>query len=314
MITTLLLKLLSEAGNEAALSGSVARPYFGPVFNRLLKARVLVEQAPIEDWDLCQDCECGMFARPLRQDGDQFRANCPFDAGRDVIFERDDIRVFEIGVAVLMHEIATAAGFDEPPVEFIKGLWRLGETRSRRGIYFVPNLELLDRSCLIAIIRQANQTGRAAIITQNASPAAKLWLQEAGFDHVKADAVIKPANNKLGFGFDLSALDAATGASDLVVRSEAAQIEWQGRSVTFTHQIFPVFQRLLEKVRSRNMIASGPFLEDTTGREAKDLIRELRDQIKTAGFSDAESKSLIKTARNRGYLLGVTAENILVIE
>ena len=109
------------------------------------------------------------------------------------------------------------------------------------------------------------------------------------------------------------ALDAAMSIPELVVRLEAAQIEWQGRSATFSHQIFPVFQRLLEKAGSRDAIASGPFLEDTSGREAKDLIRELRDQMKTAGFSDTQSKSLIKTARNRGYFLGVDAENIAVI-
>ncbi len=312
MITTL-LKLLSEAGDEAVLSGSAARPYFGPVLDRLLKARVLVEQAPLEDWDLCNGCQCGLLARPVRPHGDRFRAECPLDANRDVVLERDDLRVFEIGAAVLMGEIATAAGFDQPPVEIIKGLWCLGETRSGRGIYYGLNLASLNRSSLIAVIRQSNKAGQATIITQNASPATKQWLQEAGIDHANVGDVIKPAENRLGFVFDHQALDAATGAPELIVQIKAAQIEWQGRSATFSHQIFPVFQRLLEKVGSRDPIASGPYLEDTTGREAKDLIRELRDQMKTAGFSDAESKSLIKTARNRGYFLGVDTESISVI-
>ena len=109
MISTL-LKLLSEAGNEAVLSTSLARSHFGPVFDRLLKARVLVEQAPLEDWDLCNGCECGMLVRPIRPHGDRFRADCPLDPARDVILEKNDLRVFEIGVAVLMHKIASAAG------------------------------------------------------------------------------------------------------------------------------------------------------------------------------------------------------------
>ena len=310
---TMLLKLLSEAGDEAVLSGSAARPYYGPVFDRLLKARILVEQAPLEEWDTCNGCECGLLARPVRPFGDRFRANCPLDVSRDVLLERDDLRVFEIGVAVLMGEIATAAGFDQPPVEIIKGVWYLGDTLSGRGIYYGLNLASLDQSSLIAIVRQSNKTGRATIITQNASPAVKQWLQEAGIDQAKADDVVKPAENRLGLVFDHHALDAATGTPELVVRTKAAQIEWQGRSATFSHQIFPVFQRLLEKAGSRDAIASGPFLEDTSGREAKDLIRELRDQMKTAGFSDAQSKSLIKTARNRGYFLGVDVENISVI-
>ncbi len=310
---TMLLKLLSEAGDEAVLSGSAARPYYGPVFDRLLKARILVEQAPLEDWDLCNECQCGLLARPVRPFGDRFRADCPLDASRDVVLERDDLRVFEISVAVLMGEIATAAGFDQPPVEIIKSLWCLGETRSGRGIYYGLNLASLNRSSLIAVIRQSNKAGQATIITQKASPATKQWLREAGIDHANVGDVIKPAENRLGFVFGHHALDAATGAPELIVQIKAAQIEWQGRSATFSHQIFPVFQRLLEKAGSRDAIASGPFLEDTSGREAKDLIRELRDQMKTAGFSDAESKSLIKTARNRGYFLGVDAESISVI-
>jgi len=312
MITTL-LKLLNDAGDAAVLSGSVARRYSGPIFDRLLKARVLVEQAPLEDWDLCIGCECGLLARPVRPHGDRFRADCPLDASRDVFLEPDDLRAFEIGVAVLMHEIGAAAGFDPSPVEIIKGVWCLGKTLSGRGIYYCLNLASLDRSSLIAVIRQSNKTGRATIITQNASSVSKQWLQEAGIDHAKAEDVVKSAENRLGFVFDHQALDAATGVPELIVRSEIAQIEWQGRSVTFTHQIFPVFLRLLEKTQSRDRIASGPFLEDNTGREAKDLIRELRDQMKTVGFSDAESKSLINTARNRGYFLGVDAENISVI-
>lgn len=312
MITTL-LKLLNDTGDAAVLSGPVARPYFGPVFDRLVKARVLVEQAPLEDWDLCKGCECGLLARPVRPYGDRFRADCPLDASRDVVLDRDDLRVFEIGVAALMDEIATTAGFDQPPVEIIKGVWCLGETRSGRGIYYGLNLASSDRSSLIAIIRQSSKTGRATIITPNASPAAKQWMQEAGIDHVNASDVVKPAENRLGFAFDHQALGTTTGAAELVVRLEAAQIEWQGRSVVFSHQIFPVFLRLLQKAQSRDQIASGPFLEDTTGREAKDLIRELRDQIKAAGCTDAECKSLVKTARSRGYFLGVAAESISVI-
>ncbi|MFV0297832.1 MAG: hypothetical protein ACK5JT_17130, partial [Hyphomicrobiaceae bacterium] len=85
-----------------------------------------------------------------------------------------------------------------------------------------------------------------------------------------------------------------------------------GRSVILSRQIFPVFERLLEKALSRDRVASGSHVEGTTAREAKDLIRELRDAFKAAGFTDAESKVLIETVRNRGYQLGVPATGILV--
>ena len=73
-----------------------------------------------------------------------------------------------------------------------------------------------------------------------------------------------------------------------------------------------MFERLLEKAQARDHVASGPYLEGTTAREAKDLIRELRDALKAAGFTDAESKTLIVTVRNWGYRLGVQASDIVV--
>jgi len=55
-----LLTRLSEAGDDAILPGELASPFFGPVFDRLLAKRVLVEQAPLADWDVCVGCECGL--------------------------------------------------------------------------------------------------------------------------------------------------------------------------------------------------------------------------------------------------------------
>ena len=72
-----------------------------------------------------------------------------------------------------------------------------------------------------------------------------------------------------------------------------------------------MFERLLEKALSRDQVASGSHVEGTTGREARDLIRELRGAFKAAGFTDAESKVLIATVRGRGYRLGVDAVGIV---
>jgi len=96
------------------------------------------------------------------------------------------------------------------------------------------------------------------------------------------------------------------------VRKQTAEVQWNGRSVILSRQIFPVFERLLDKALSRDQVASGSHVEGTTAREAKDLIRELRDAFRAAGLTDAESKDLIETVRNRGYRLGVPASEIVV--
>ena len=85
-----------------------------------------------------------------------------------------------------------------------------------------------------------------------------------------------------------------------------------GRSVVLSHQLFPVFQRLLEKALSRDQAASSAHVEGSTGREAKDLIRELRAALVAAGFTKAEAETLIVTVRGRGYRLGIPATAIVV--
>jgi hypothetical protein len=55
-------------------------------------------------------------------------------------------------------------------------------------------------------------------------------------------------------------------------------------------------------------------IEDTTGREAKDLIRELRQRVEAAGFSMADAKRLIKAVHGRGYALGIVPERIAVLD
>ncbi|WP_162784791.1 hypothetical protein [Paracoccus suum] len=54
MTETILRSLtrLSEAGDDAVLLGELAAPSFGPVFDRLLAKRVLVEQVPLSDWEV----------------------------------------------------------------------------------------------------------------------------------------------------------------------------------------------------------------------------------------------------------------------
>ena len=121
-----------------------------------------------------------------------------------------------------------------------------------------------------------------------------------------------PASNGLGVAIDIAALAPVPLAPLLRVRRATAEVQWEGRSVILSRQIFPVFERLLEKALSRDQVASRSHVEGTTAREAKDLIRELRDAFKAAGFTDAESKSLIATVRNRGYRLGVPASEVVL--
>ncbi len=309
-----LLTRLSEAGADGVLPGSAAQPYYGPDFERLLAKRVLIEQAPLEEWDVCNACECGLISRPIRSDGARFRANCPPNSREDVVLDKNDLREFRIGVPALAREIAIAAGFEGIPSELTRGIWQLGSTQSHRTIFLAFDPAVLRHDGVIPIIRQFARIGPMTLLVPQLMPRMSQKFQDAGIDIVETVSVLKPVETGLGVVIDQAALETSPDAPELIVRIGSAEVKLRGRSVVLSHQTFPVFQRLIEKARLRDRVASGPFLEGTTGRVAKDLVREIRDQFKTVGFSDAETKSFVKSIRGRGYELGVKTSDILVTE
>lgn len=307
-----LLTRLSEAGDDAILPGALAAPFFGPGFDRLLAKRVLVEQAPLADWEVCDACECGLPCRRIRKGGNGYRAECPFDRRHDVDLSEDDLRVFRIGADALASVIGTAAGFGTAPKLAAEKVWRLGETPSGRAVFLALEPAALTSDGISASLRQAAQGSDITILAPELPVEAARRHLEAGFHLVETLEVLTPGSDGIGAAIDVTALAPVPLAPVLRVRRSTAEVQWDGRSVILSRQIFPVFERLLEKALSRDQIASGSHVEGTTAREAKDLIRELRDAFKAAGFTDAESKTLIMTVRNRGYRLGVHASDILV--
>ncbi|MGX0904638.1 hypothetical protein ACSSV8_003230 [Roseovarius sp. MBR-79] len=307
-----LLTRLSEAGEDAILPGDLAAPFFGQVFDRLLAKRVLVEQVPLADWEVCDACECGLPCRPIRKTGDAFRAECPFDHRQDIELTEDDVRVFRIGAEGLASVIAAAAGFASAPKRAAENVWRLGDTPSGRAVFLSLEPAAMTGDGIIASLRQAAQGSDVTILAPQLPAEIARRHQDAGFHLIEILEVLTPATNGLGATIDIAALAPVPLAPVLRVRRATAEVQWTGRSVILSRQIFPVFERLLEKALSRDQVASGSHVEGTTAREAKDLIRELRDAFKAAGFTDAESKTLIMTVRNRGYRLGVPATEIVV--
>jgi hypothetical protein len=307
-----LLTRLSEAGDDAILPGELAAPFFGPVLDRLLAKRVLIEQAPLSDWEVCDACDCGLPCRPIRKAGDGYRAECPLDRRHDVDLTEDDLRVFRIGDGALASVIGTAAGFGTAPKLAAEKVWRLGDTPSGRAVFLALEPAALTGDGIIASLRQAAQGSDITILATELPTEAARRHYDAGFHLIETLEVLKPASNILGAAIDDAALVPVPPAPELRVRRATAEVQWDGRSVILSRQIFPVFERLLEKALSRDQVASGSHVEGTTAREAKDLIRELRDAFKVAGFTDDESKSLIVTVRNRGYRLGIPATEIVV--
>ena len=311
--TTLrLLTRLSEAGNDAILSGDMAASIPGPVFKRLLARGVLIEQAPLTYWDTCDLCDCGLAARKIRPNGAGFRAECPLDRRRDIELSEDDLRAYSIEAVSLASAIGITAGFSADSPEIAAGLWMLGSMASGRSVFLALEVCSVAYDGALLRLRLAAKEQGITLLGPKLPTNIALTFEDAGILAVETAHALIPGSGPFGAAIDGGVLEPAASKPKLQLRSGTGEVQWMGRSVILSHQLFPVFRQLADAGRTRDPIVSGPKLEGTSGREAKDLIRELRDAFKAAGFSQEEVMALILVARSRGYHLGIPAADIVI--
>jgi hypothetical protein len=307
-----LLTRLSEAGDDAILPGALAGPFFGPAFDRLLQKRVLIEQAPLAAWEVCDACECGLPCRPIRQANGVMRAECPLEHRQDIHLTGDDLRTYRIGAAALAKMIGAAAGLGAGVKPVTEYLWHLGDTPSGRAVFLAFEPAAFTGDGIVATLRQAARGSEITILSPELPADAARRHRDAGFHLIETLTVLTPATTGLGVTIDVAALEPVPLAPVLRVKRATGAVQWDGRSVILSRQLFPVFERLMDKALSGDQVASGPHVEGTTAREAKDLIREMREAFKAVGFTDSETKTLFVNVRNRGYRISVQTHQILV--
>jgi len=110
---TWLWKRLSNSGAETTVSGRALRRFPDRDIDHLLRAGVLTEQRKADCWAICEHCDCGLDARPIREIGDAFHACCPHDATQDVILTEDDLLRFSIDSDKLVGAIAASGGLND---------------------------------------------------------------------------------------------------------------------------------------------------------------------------------------------------------
>ena len=305
------LTRLSEAGDGAVLRGRAAKGWFGPAFDRLLRRGVLVEEGPADAWPVCRGCDCGLDARPVRFGPDGPRAVCPVDAGSDEPLDEADLRRFRLDVARLADLLARSAGLGERAEPVLPGVRRLGATSTGRVVFHAATSSALEAPGAPLALRTAAGGAPATLLAPEAAVELRLAFAAASIDLVATASVLRPDGDGPG-RLDLAALEPAASAPRLAFRRRAGEVRLDGLAVTLSHQLAPVFGRMVDAARSRDPVASATLIEGASGREAKDLVREIRDAFRAAGVPDAEVKALIPNARGRGWRIGLPASEIAV--
>ena len=312
-----LLLRLNEAGEPAILWGRQAKPYAGRAFDRLLVAGVLIEQAPATEWPVCADCECGLEVRLIEKIGDRVIASCPIDARSDDVLDKQDLRSFRIDQKRLVTEVAIASGFPMEPDEVLPGVWMLGTMSVGRVAFVAFGAASVESPGLFAALR-AEARGAPVTLLAPALPfAVRKRFEEAGI-HIAVlwDAIGN--DGRASFALDLSRLvPRAGGGPRLVIAESIRRVTLDGIERSLAVQPFRLLCLLAERARAggatveRRKIEAHIWGTAIGTREARDVVRELRDGLAKGSAGPEPIRALIESRRNpNGYRLALAPEDI----
>ena len=303
-----LLTRLSEGGPDAVLWGRVARPHFGPVFDRLLRKRVLVERPRAGMWPTCAHCDCGLDARPIVEVHGELVAACPHDHHADQTLTPDDLRSFRIDSERLVTVMAEASGFDNA-ASILPGLWQMGRLASGRAVFLALHEDAVDQPGLVLALRAAASGAPITLIAPEIPPAVQLRFSDAGIDVAVLCSVLAPSSSGIDV-INVAALETPAHAPRLLIAKAAQTVTLDDRRLHFPSQLQRLVMMLALQALTKDPILSHQVIGGETGRESRDLIRELRDNLASQGLSKAEANALIKTVTPRGYRLGLDPAEI----
>lgn len=303
-----LLTRLSEAGPDAVLWGRAARPHFGPTFDRLLRQRVLVDRPRAEIWPTCAHCDCGLDARPIIEVHGNLVAACPLDHHADQTLAPDDLRSFRIDSERLVMVLAEASGFDNA-ASLLPGLWHMGRLASGRAVFLALHEDAIVQPGLVLALRAAASGAPTTLLAPEIPPALQLRFSEAGIDVAVLRSVLSPSSSGIDV-INVAALEAPAHTPRLVIAKSAQTVTLDDRHLHFSPQLQRLVLMLAEQALSKDPILSHQVIGGETGRESRDLIRDLRANLASQGLSKAEANALIKTVSPRGYRIGLDPSEI----
>ena len=154
MILIWLWKRLNKTGARPEVSGRLLRRFPEAEINKLLRARILIEDRKIDSWGTCAHCDCGYDARMIQEIDGKLVACCPLDPSQDVILEPNDLTRYLIDGEQLIAAIAAAGKLTGTPAVISAGLWSMGKAATGRSIFlcrsprdvFAPGISMLLKS------------------------------------------------------------------------------------------------------------------------------------------------------------------------
>jgi len=309
MILIWLWKRLNKTGARPEVSGRLLRRFPEADIAKLLKARILVEDRKVETWGTCVHCDCGYDARIIQGIDGKLIACCPFDPSQDVILEPNDLMRYRIDGDRLILAIAAAGKLIGPPTAISAGLWSMGRSATGSSIFlcrspgdiFAPGISLLLKS-------MAGKT-RPIVVFEQIDPISGIRLRDMEIDVHGLDEIIYEDQD----GSERVVFDALMPRCDrvrLVVDRSRQAATLDGRVLDLPSQMIALVRLFADQAIQPDPRLKKQEIEINTGREAKEIMRDLRNALIGCGLARAHVDELFVSVRGIGYRLTLSREEI----
>ncbi|MTH94906.1 helix-turn-helix domain-containing protein [Roseibium sp. RKSG952] len=301
---------LSEAGPSVFISGRALRRFPDGEVDRLVRARVLIEQRKADTWSVCAHCDCGLDARPIRTVGGSLRACCPYDPAADVLLEPDDLRRFAINADQLIAAIVASGGWPAVATVAADGLWLLGRLPTGICVFLCRDTHLLMAPATIHATRMAAGPVPIIVICNKLDPTTELHLRAAGIE-ARSFAECVRLDDRRSEHIAIERLSPSVVTKPrLILRRSCQALMFDGQRLDLTPQMFALIRLFVEQVGQRDPVLRKETIEARTGRAANEIVRDLRKALVGCGLSRAAADALIVTVRGYGYRLGVAPSEV----
>jgi hypothetical protein len=171
---------------------------------------------------------------------------------------------------------------------------------------------VLDQPGIVLLLKAAAGGAPVTVLTPEPDASIRLRFLEAGIDFVELRSALVPGPSGID-RLDRDALEPRTEGPRLSIHLEAQAVLIDGTPQRVPSQPFTLLALLARAVRDGKGPVRNRAIEDATGRDARDLVRELRDALSAGRSNGSELRDWIEARRSLGaYALVLEREEIVV--
>jgi hypothetical protein len=236
-------------------------------------------------------------------------ACCPLDSSQDVILEPNDLMRYRIDAGQLIAAIAAAGRLTGTPTSISAGLWSMGKSATGCNIFlcrsprdvFAPGISMLLKSMA---------GGKPPIVVfDDIDQASSIRLRDMEVDVHEITEILRTDEDG-GEAISFDALLPPRNRIRLVVHRSRQAVTLDGQVLDLPSQMLALVRLFAEHAVGPDPRLKKQEIEINTGREAKEIIRDLRNALIGCGLTRVQVDELFVSVRGIGYRLALSREEI----